>query len=122
MESTEIDKLKILIESTCHKLQSVEQFCEESGLAYQHVRKPFRRAEGLPLSEYYQRCRQKKAEAKLADLGKRIFEIAAEMGFKDESNFTNWFKHRTGLAPRVYRNKLAEQAATERGRKRDKRK
>jgi transcriptional regulator GlxA family with amidase domain len=40
------------------------------------VRKLFRRAEGISLAEYWQRCRLQKAEELLSNPGEYIFEVA----------------------------------------------
>jgi len=98
-----IQQIKQLMYESCHKASSVKHFCQQVGLPYHTLRKQFRRAEGISLSAHWQKCRLKKAEELLSDPDKYVFEVAYEMGFTDEGNFTSWFKKRTGLTPTAYR-------------------
>jgi AraC-like DNA-binding protein len=80
--------------------------CENLEIPYHTLRKLFRRVEGISLAEYWQRCRLHKVEELLANQGKYIFEVAYEMGFSSDGNFTNWFKKQKGMTPKAYRQSL----------------
>ncbi len=98
-----ITQSKLLMHESCSRVYSIEHFCEQVGVPYHTLRKLFRRLEGTSLSAYWQRCRLQKAEELLSDPEKRIFEVAYEMEFSADGNFTNWFKKRKGMTPTVYK-------------------
>lgn len=102
-----ISRVKELILQNCRCFSSVVQFCEEVNIPYHTLRKLFRREVGMSMSEYYQKARLNKAEELLSDPDLRIFEVATEMGFKDDSYFSKWFKRMKGMAPTVFRQQLA---------------
>lgn len=102
-----ISRVKRLIVEAAKRPCSVEQLCEELELSYHTIRKQFRRSEGMCLSEYYQTKRCEYAQKLLSDPTVFIFEVAYDMGFTDEANFTKWFKKRTGLTPTEYRQQFS---------------
>jgi AraC-like DNA-binding protein len=101
-----VGQLKHLMHKSCGHADSIEHLCEEIGMPYHTLRKLFRRVEGIRLIEYWQRCRLHKAEKLLANKDKLVFEVAYEMGFSSDGNFTNWFKKQKGMTPKAYRQRL----------------
>lgn len=83
--------------------QTLEELCEQINVPYHSLRKIFRRAEGLTLLEYWQLCRIQKAEQLLSTTDKYIYEVAYDLGFTSDGNFTNWFKKHKGVTPKEYR-------------------
>lgn len=98
-----IARVKQLMLETYKSPYSIEELCDLVGESYHTFRKQFRRVEGICLSEYYQRLRLQEAERLLRETDMRIFEIAYELGFADESNFSKWFYKRKNIWPTVYR-------------------
>jgi len=96
-------RLKRLMHESCGRADSIEHLCENLEIPYHTLRKLFRRVEGISLAEYWHRCRLQKAEELLANKDKLTFEVAYEMGFSSDGNFTNWFKKHKGMTPKVYR-------------------
>jgi len=101
-----VARLKQLMHESCGRADSIEHLCEKVGMPYHTLRKLFRRVEGISLVEYWHRCRLQKAEELLANEDKLIFEVACEMGFSSDGNFTNWFKKHKGMTPKAYRQGL----------------
>lgn len=99
-------QIKQFMHDSCGRADSIEHLCEKVETPYHTVRKLFRRVEGISLVEYWQRCRLQKAEELLSNQDKYIFEVAYEMGFSSDGNFTNWFKKQKGITPKVYRQSL----------------
>jgi AraC-like DNA-binding protein len=102
-------RIKQLMRESCGRADSMEHLCEEVEIPYHTLRKLFRRVEGVCLVEYWRRCRLQKAEELLANQGKYIFEVAYEMGFSSDGNFTNWFKKQKDMTPKAYRQCLRRQ-------------
>ncbi|MDI4646863.1 response regulator [Cohnella hashimotonis] len=53
--------------------------------------------------EYLTDIRMEKAKKMLADVQYKIYEISAQVGYKDPVHFTKVFKRQTGLTPKEYR-------------------
>jgi AraC-like DNA-binding protein len=98
-----VSRIKQVMHESCGSANSLEQLCEQVEIPYHTVRKLFRRIEGISLLEYWHHCRLQRAEEQLSSTDKYIFEVAYEMGFSSEGNFTNWFKKHKGMTPREYR-------------------
>jgi transcriptional regulator GlxA family with amidase domain len=73
------------------------------GLSKYYLERVFRRATGLPLQRYMIMLRLESAKKLLECSPKPIADIALELGFFDQSHFTNVFKRFTGVTPRAYR-------------------
>jgi two-component system response regulator YesN len=103
MELDLITQTKQLMHESRGHADSIEHLCEKIKIPYHTLRKLFRRVEGISLIEYRRRCRLQKAEELLSNPNKYIFEVAYEMGFSSDGNFTNWFKKYKGMTPKAYR-------------------
>lgn len=53
--------------------------------------------------EYLTDIRMEKAKKMLADVQYKIYEVSAQVGYKDPVHFTKLFKKQTGLTPKEYR-------------------
>ncbi|GBF76719.1 hypothetical protein PA598K_05205 [Paenibacillus sp. 598K] len=62
----------------------------------------FRQAFGQSINEYTNRLRIRRAQELLLMPGRRLSEIAQEVGYKDEFYLSKKFKQATGLAPSVF--------------------
>lgn len=61
-----------------------------------------RAATGIPALKLIHGRMLAVAKEKLSDPGRRINEVAAEMGFRQPQSFSNWFKKMTSLTPLQY--------------------
>ncbi len=61
---------------------------------------------GLTYSELVDEVRFAEARRRLAEPGKRIKRVAAEVGFSEPASFTRAFRRWAGLSPREYRQTL----------------
>ena len=68
--------------------------------------KLFKRETGMSFTRYLGRYRVGKAKELLAQPGKRISEVAFEIGFQSLPHFNRVFKRETGKSPSEYRNTL----------------
>lgn len=74
-----------------------------AGLSESHFCRLFRRITGLTLTDYVNRCRVEWAKDELLKKGKRISEIAFEVGYQSLSQFNRNFLRLTGAAPTAWR-------------------
>jgi AraC family transcriptional regulator len=74
-----------------------------ANLSKYHLDRLFKRATGLRPHTYVAMLRIDQAKNMLAHTSKPIANIALELGFADQSHFSNVFKQFSGLTPRAYR-------------------
>ena len=82
---------------------SLDRIAAAAGLSMYYLERVFKRATGLPPHTYMLMLRIEAAKKLLASSSIPIAEIAMELGFSDQSHFTNAFKRRTGFTPQSYR-------------------
>ncbi len=81
----------------------LDQFSKVVGLSKYYLEKVFKKSTGMSPYQYVIQLRVERAKALLASSPKSIIEIAMELGFFDQSHFTNAFRHFTGTSPLAYR-------------------
>jgi AraC-like DNA-binding protein len=72
-----------------------------------HFHRQFKRSTGLTPGKYIFQVRIKRAKALLSDSDLPLVEVAAQVGFTDQSHFTTAFRRSTSMTPRTYRNATA---------------
>ncbi|MBY0459588.1 MAG: AraC family transcriptional regulator, partial [Gemmataceae bacterium] len=85
---------------------SVEALAAAAGLSRAHFSRLFKRTCGLSPHEFVLRRRVDRARELLArEPGLTLAEVAAEVGFYDQSHFGARFREQVGLTPAAYRAK-----------------
>jgi len=69
-----------------------------------HFHRQFKKSTGVTPHQYVVRMRIKRAQALLAESDLPLIEVAARVGFADQSQFTNKFRRLTSMTPKMYRN------------------
>jgi AraC family transcriptional regulator len=82
---------------------SLDRVSAAAQLSKYHLERVFKKATGLRLHNYVVMLRVERAKEILARTSRPIADIALELGFADQSHFSNVFKQATGLSPRSYR-------------------
>ncbi|MCW1925905.1 AraC family transcriptional regulator [Luteolibacter arcticus] len=75
----------------------------EAGLSESHFCRLFNEATGLTLTGYVNRCRVEAAKCEILKPGKRVSEIAFEVGYQSLSQFNRCFASITGTSPTLRR-------------------
>jgi len=73
-----------------------------AGLSRYHFARQFRLRTGHSPMGFVRHARIERARARIAEGGVRIADIAAELGFADQSHFTRSFRRVVGMAPSEY--------------------
>jgi AraC family transcriptional regulator len=82
---------------------NLDQIAAVVGLSKYHLERIFKRATGLNLHTYMMLARLDRAKHTLSQTSRPIADIALELGFSDQSHFTNVFKRFVGTTPYAYR-------------------
>jgi AraC family transcriptional regulator len=82
---------------------SVRVLAAQAGVHPVHFAATFRRFVGCSLGEYQRRRRFEHARQMLADRSMTLAQIAADVGFADQSHLTRTFKRLSGMTPGEYR-------------------
>lgn len=85
---------------------SLEALAASLHLSPYHISHVFKQHSGITLSEYLMQRRVREACILLANTGKSIGEIAAEVGNLSPSYFSQMFKNSKGITPEKYRNSI----------------
>lgn len=82
---------------------SLRAMAAQAGVHPVHFAATFRRFLGCSLGEYQRRRRFEYARERLADRTTTLAQIAADVGFADQSHLTRTFKRFSGMTPSEYR-------------------
>jgi len=78
-------------------------YCSDKGWGYEKFRKEFKKQLGVSPRDYLIRKRMDEACRLLRSTNKRISEIAVELGYSSQYEFSNQFSRTFSLAPKHYR-------------------
>ena len=73
------------------------------GLPTRSFARQFQRELGCTVTEYLRRLRVEKAKERLRSSDADILAVAFDLGYYDQSHFTNAFRRRVGMTPSQYR-------------------
>ncbi len=79
------------------------EVAKTAGLSESHFCRLFREVTGLTLTDYVNRCRIERAKDELLKRGRRVSEIAFEVGYQSLSQFNRNFLRLTGSSPTSWR-------------------
>jgi len=82
---------------------SLGRLAEQAGMSEFHFNRLFKRATGLPPSQYQIKLRIEAARRLLRETKGSVISIANEIGYSNPSHFAQLFRKETGLSPSDYR-------------------
>ena len=95
----------------CHKHKteplSLAAVASAAGASVFHFCKVFRKSTGLRFTDYVTRVRLEEARTQLLNPGRRISEVAYDVGFQSLTQFNRTFKRVFGQSPSEFRTNLS---------------
>ena len=76
-----------------------------TGLSTSRLRSVFRQETGMTLGKFIDWTRIENAKALLLDTDCKCYCVGVAIGIKDETHFSRWFKHHTGVTPADFRSR-----------------
>lgn len=92
------------INTNINKNLKISEIAEAFGYNEKYLSHKFAELTGTPLKHYIMKTKIDSANFMLSDTNKSISEIAQELGFSDNHNFSRAYKNSTGMTPSEYRN------------------
>jgi len=104
-DDTLIKQIISYIHMNIHRNLRLSDLCGTFQLSKNHLYKLFAENMNITVNEYIIQCRVKQAKKLLKETENDICVIAENMGFKNPSYFSNFFKKHTGMTPGQYQKK-----------------
>jgi len=98
-----LDRVTEHIEAHLSDTIKVHELAELSELSLPHFARLFRQLTGMPPHRWHLCARIRRAQALLVDTNLPLVEIALNVGFADQSHFTNVFRRQVGVSPGSWR-------------------
>jgi transcriptional regulator GlxA family with amidase domain len=98
-----IRRVREYIEAHLDEKVSLQTLASVAGVSMFHFARAFKQSEGVTPHDYLIRCRVRRTMELLAGTDLSISEVAASVGFSDQSHCVRRFRERVGVCPRVYR-------------------
>lgn len=100
-EPRAVRQAKELLSADMESAISLDEAAKTAGLSRYHFLRVFKKATGIP-PHAYRTVKRIEESKSLIKQGISISQVALEMGFSDQSHFTNTFRNYIGSTPRQY--------------------
>ncbi|WP_407270493.1 response regulator [Radiobacillus sp. PE A8.2] len=87
---------------------SLQDIADQFFLSREYISRKFKHEYQVTLTDYMTEIRMEKSKELLANPHLKIYDIAFEVGYKNDKYFSKVFKKTNGLTPNEYRNQLIE--------------
>ncbi len=91
------------LQDTVGRKFELAEVANATGLSKYYLERLFKQATGFHLHTYATYLRIDRAKQLLSETSKSLVNIALQLGFSDQSHFTNVFRRFVGITPRAYR-------------------
>jgi AraC-like DNA-binding protein len=109
-----IQQAQLIIARRYHEAIIVEELARELHIGYSYFRQAFKAQTGLSPKQYQLQIRLQKAQDFLTNTSRSVGEIAEILGFNTAFHLSSQFKNHFGLAPLIWKTRLARHAKSRR--------
>jgi AraC family transcriptional regulator len=99
----QLKRVRAFLEQASHQRVTLAELAGVARLSPFHFARAFRAATGVPPHRYQMRLRIERAKALLAGSDKPVGDVAAEVGYANQSYFARLFQAEVGTTPARYR-------------------
>jgi AraC family transcriptional regulator len=99
----QVRKATALLEARMEEPIGLDRLAAETGLSPFHFARAFKRTTGLPPHRYQIMLRIERAKDLLANSHRSIADVAAAVGYTDQSQLARLFRKEVGMTPLAYR-------------------
>ncbi len=97
------DRVIQYVDHHFHETLTLEGLASQFNISLAHLSRQFKRATGVPYTEYIKTKRMEKACSLLKNTSLSIAEVGEQVGYPDYFHFSKLFKKVLGVSPTVYR-------------------
>ncbi len=97
------DQIKAYLDKNYTTDISLESVAQKFGFNASYLSRRFKQKYGLGMIDYVTKLRMQKAKEMLITTNLNIYNVSAQLGYKDEKYFSRVFAKETGLSPKQYR-------------------
>ena len=101
--SSTIQKVKQKIETNLSSEQTLDELAAEFHISRYYLAHTYKQITGYSIKNYRMLCRIAEARELLTNTSLSVSRISESIGFPDTSNFSKYFKKKTGYTPSQYR-------------------
>lgn len=94
------------VEANLHRGIRLEDMARVADVSTYHFHRQFKKMTGMTPHQFIVQRRIEQAKILLAQSNRPIIDVAARVGFSDQSHFTTTFRKLTSMTPRTYRNAI----------------
>lgn len=106
LPQAKLRKVTEYIKENLEKDLTLEEIAAAVGMSMYHFSRLFKQSTGLSPHQYVTNCRIDRAKKLLARTEETINQICQEVGFQNQSHFTNVFRKLIGITPKAYREQV----------------
>jgi len=96
------DSVRDYVDRNLHGKLAVADLAKAFRVSPNHLSTVFKRSTGIGFNEYVARAKVERAKELLVRPGRRMFEVALDLGFDDAFYFSKVFKRFAGCSPREF--------------------
>lgn len=98
-----ISQIQFWLQTNLNSALTLNEIAQQFGISQRTFTRRFKTATGVNANQYWQKLKIETAKELLAASNLSIQEIAFQVGYQDQTNFTRLFKQTLNLTPKAYR-------------------
>jgi transcriptional regulator GlxA family with amidase domain len=98
-----ISQIQFWLKTNLNTELSLNDIAQQFGISQRSFTRRFKYATGINATQYWQKLKIQTAKELLAASNLSIQEVAFQVGYQDQANFTRLFKQRLNITPKAYR-------------------
>lgn len=98
-----ISQIQFWLRTNVNSTLSLKDIAQQFGISQRSFTRRFKLATGINATQYWQNVKIETAKELLSSSNLSIQEVAFQVGYQDQANFSRLFKHNLNMTPKSYR-------------------